>query len=854
MIVGIMAFMVFGLSGSEVKAGKCGEVTRENILSDDCDIDRYPSCNPPANPYVYNCFTEGTKCVYWYHWEGCYYNNNNGDPKCDPHQNSVKLDCSDTSGGGGGGGGFNWFNCPSGQVKSCESPAEALAQNKYACTNRAYCDNYFSPELIGGACAYQDNGDPYKWDCQWNCSCCPTGSYRSCTQGSQYTTTVTIDLTNEGPETRNAKKVSCNQYHGHDDIFVSNDCLPIGTGCNTYENRWGDEFQDWQLTCIQNTCDCVAPTPTSTTAPTPTSTTAPTPTSTTAPTPTSIPAPVLTCTAYTNTNPISIVWNWTVNGVLTYWLRVWDSAVYIVDQWYTGPTVTTSATPGVTYWGKVLSGDGTQSSPWSNTVSCTIPALSVPNISCGSFNQAGVYVPLTITWANGTKLQVTRDYTPADIADPQYAQYWLYNTFASPPSITIDPPPPGKYMPPGHTYYARTTYDGNTFSVAGSKYCDPPSNPSPAIVSGPLQQKSGTGCNQANATNNFNVKNPTTTTNPSSCVDTTCTTLDNDGLPSNTVAAKYTCTTTFSSNDCLDDSTPTWPTSATINLTGVAPLGYSFIGWTPSGSCTPATNSKAVNAGDTIPDQPITFGFDSDWIKLKDSSFYGVSITGVTVPAFVTGYDADDDATKYFIIGAAGAVLKTAVNPSSEYSTPNWYDSSYPARPSSMNPTAFLSYVKSRKEYQTVSDMSSINQDGIYVWSGALTLNNANLNQATASKFVLIVDGNVTIDQDKFNIGSCTDATGLKKIAILSKTGTITFSTSTQCAAGIFIAQTVDTGSNSNLGLKIKGNLIALTTLTNGRAWADNSRPSVFVVFDPDQYINLLPYLSTASYDWRQIQ
>ena len=179
MIVGIMAFMVFGLSGSEVKAGKCGEVTRENILSDDCDIDRYPSCNPPANPYVYNCFTEGTKCVYWYHWEGCYYNNNNGDPKCDPHQNSVKLDCSDTSGGGGGGGGFNWFNCPSGQVKSCESPAEALAQNKYACTNRAYCDNYFSPELIGGACAYQDNGDPYKWDCQWNCSCCPTGSYRS---------------------------------------------------------------------------------------------------------------------------------------------------------------------------------------------------------------------------------------------------------------------------------------------------------------------------------------------------------------------------------------------------------------------------------------------------------------------------------------------------------------------------------------------------------------------------------------------------------------------------------------------------------------------------------------------------
>jgi len=156
-------------------------------------------------------------------------------------------------GGGGGGGGFNWFSCPSGQVKSCESPAEALAQNKYACTNRAYCDNYFSPELIGGACAYQDNGDPYKWDCQWNCSCCPTGSYRSCTQGSQYTVDVRIELPLD--EAGIAAKVSCAQWHGHDDIFVSNDCLPIGQNCNNHDGQW----QDWQLTCIHNDCGCATP-------------------------------------------------------------------------------------------------------------------------------------------------------------------------------------------------------------------------------------------------------------------------------------------------------------------------------------------------------------------------------------------------------------------------------------------------------------------------------------------------------------------------------------------------------------------------------------------------------------------
>ena len=569
---------------------------------------------------------------------------------------------------------------------------------------------------------------------------------------------------------------------------------------------------------------------------------APTPTPTNTPTPTPIPAPVLTCTAYTNTNPISIIWNWTVNGVLTYWLRVWDSAVYIVDQWYSGPTVTTSAVPGVTYWGKVLSGDGTQSSPWSTTVSCTVPALSTPTGVCGTFNgnPTNPATPITYTWANGTALQVW-DSTGK----------WWYNAAASSGIIiSKDDNNLGSTfaVPPGRTVYARTTYTPsfNYFSTASETICPPPANPLPVTISGPLQQKSGTGCNQANATNNFNVQNPTTTTNPSSCVATACTVS-----PSTSAAQTYTCTTTFSSNNCLDDDPPTWPTSATINLTGVAPLGYSFIGWTPSGSCTPATNSKVVNAGDTIANQPITFGFDSDWIKLKNSSFNGVSITGVTVPAFVTGYDADDDVSKYFIIGNAGAVLKTAVSPNTAYSTPNWYDSSFTTS-FSMYPSTFLNYVKSRKQHTVITnpDLSTITSPGIYIYNGALTLTSSNI---MTSNVVLIATGDISISGSEFNINADCVNTLSKNIAILS-TGKISFSNTTKCAAGIFIAKTVDTGSNGNQGLKIKGNLIAQTTLTNNRAWSDNSRPSVFVVFDPVQYINLLPYLSTAYYDWRQIQ
>ena len=232
----------------------CGQVTRQAFISDECEsavpaqncaVDRYP--------YTYNCFLDDqNRCVYWYQWQGCSYQSGNP-PFCQYDENYVLLDCSDSSGGGGGGG-FDWFKCPAGQTKSCGLPSEADAQNKYACTNRAYCDNYFSPELIGGACAYQDNGDPYKWDCQWNCSCCPTGSYRSCTQGvDPVTISINVNKCTQGDHIcnneRTAALASCGQWHGHDYIY---------TGEKVKTKNY-EESEDWDLTCIPNDCSCVAP-------------------------------------------------------------------------------------------------------------------------------------------------------------------------------------------------------------------------------------------------------------------------------------------------------------------------------------------------------------------------------------------------------------------------------------------------------------------------------------------------------------------------------------------------------------------------------------------------------------------
>ena len=188
--------------------------------------------------------------------------------------------------------------------------------------------------------------------------------------------------------------------------------------------------------------------------------------------------PTLTCTAYTN--PASIIWDWTTSsGPLSYWLQVWDD-VWKANQWYGGPTVTTTATPGIPYYGRVLAGDGSQSSTWSTTKSCTVPVPSTPTGACGSFNNnpTNPATPVTWTWTNGTGIQVYDD----------TGKWWAnIGNITSPYTVTKDNNNLGSTLgiPPGRTVYARTTYDFITFSTWGlispSPTCPLPPNPSPEV-------------------------------------------------------------------------------------------------------------------------------------------------------------------------------------------------------------------------------------------------------------------------------------------------------------------------------------------------------------------------------------
>ena len=245
------------------------------------------------------------------------------------------------------------------------------------------------------------------------------------------------------------------------------------------------------------------------------------------------------------------------------------------------------------------------------------------------------------------------------------------------------------------------------------------------------------------------------------------------------------------------------------------------------------------------------------WYKLKDASLNKIGDHNIAVVQNVTSFDSDDPPNnRYTIINSTnsdpGILLATgSYNPGPSYnpvpdSVKNWHLGSYSdiSRPLLDN---FYQYIISRKKAKEINNLDQITTHGIYIIkSNSLTLSD---EQLPNYNFVLIVkkstDNN---DLGEVNITNNFNS-GNKSIMILAKK--ITFSSSVTTARGIFIAQTIEYQSTN--GLKILGNLISKTAVSL-QSRSDNTRPSLFIVFKPKMYLDLLPYLSISKYDWRQLQ
>ena len=377
----------------------------------------------------------------------------------------------------------------------------------------------------------------------------------------------------------------------------------------------------------------------------------------------------------------------------------------------------------------------------------------------------------------------------------------------------------------------------------------PTPTPSPTLYptvsfSGNIKEYLGDSCPQnisKNSLTSININPANSTGITSNCGPTPGSKADTYG--------SYRCNITF--NNRNPGLTPVQNFSLSVSQTG-----YDSAYWVSSGACT-GTSIGPVNinvAGPTPANRDILFSSTVDnnpWFKFTNDSVHKSDVLNVFIPLNINPYDSDDPGNRLLVdysgVPYPGVVSSTStINTSTTgiISAKDWKISNY----SNQKPffvSEYLDYIKSRKTYVTVSNLRYLQTGQINFYSGSeLIISNASLANYILNKapLVLIIQGRVEINHgeaQKFN-------NDRKTIAILA-TDEIEIDGALVEANGIFISNRVNLETGGQL--KINGNVISRARTDN-----DNSRPSFFVNFLPSMYLDLLPFFSISSYEWKQLQ
>lgn len=264
------------------------------------------------------------------------------------------------------------------------------------------------------------------------------------------------------------------------------------------------------------------------------------------------------------------------------------------------------------------------------------------------------------------------------------------------------------------------------------------------------------------------------------------------------------------------------------------------------------------------------------WIKVQSTSFYSdnFNVSGANnyyVPRspFTLRTDGTnlDSSSPYMQIGSTTNDIETGVAridgsrfETDRINSKGWVLTDTDSRDALFSPNRYLDYAKTRKDFVSITDLSAIQNNRVNIYdpeavgqvNDTVIISNATI--LNKSPYVLIVDGNLTITTD-FN------TTVANSIAIVV-TGTLTIDGAVQNANALFFVNDLllpSSGSPDgvNGGLQIVGNLIVYNGLEQidiERTRAENERPTVFIVQQIPMYLQLLPYFSTANYEWRGIQ
>jgi hypothetical protein len=260
----------------------------------------------------------------------------------------------------------------------------------------------------------------------------------------------------------------------------------------------------------------------------------------------------------------------------------------------------------------------------------------------------------------------------------------------------------------------------------------------------------------------------------------------------------------------------------------------------------------------------------NQWAKVKSTSYAALNATSLAnfrIPegaerlAFNASDPDDTDNTGKFMIGddqiangiIAAEQLDDTIAASPSESGYVLYGYTQPKR---FDASKFLDYARSRKDFRYFTALTQLEAGRINIATASATgllVDSSNATNFRKGPMVVVIDGDMIIDDD-INDGGTVFPLAIVVTGTLTIRGSASSPVNTINAIVMANRMRIEELPDDNGGLKIKGNLLVQNEFENLRSRTDSRRPVLFVVQDPAMYIDLLPYFSTAEYEWTQIQ
>jgi hypothetical protein len=258
-------------------------------------------------------------------------------------------------------------------------------------------------------------------------------------------------------------------------------------------------------------------------------------------------------------------------------------------------------------------------------------------------------------------------------------------------------------------------------------------------------------------------------------------------------------------------------------------------------------------------------------MKIKDGSLTHEGSSLVNDQPFISdsfsltgSSSADNDDTtpgERMMAGSSGVVTNVSAGSTGKISSTGWHIPSYTS--SSTPSTTLTSWVETlirTKKYTVLTPVAgavTIPLGGVSLvttpsGSTPVSLSSISFSGSGDHAVVLVVTADATHTLAPLIYTGATLNTTPAAPSLLIASSSLTFSHPADVSAhGIFLTQTLDTGTGSTL--KIKGNLICTgssCTLSRSRTDQDHARPSTYIVTAPTLYLSLLPYFE-SEVEWR---